>query len=449
MLFALFLALFLAGGLVGCDLTNDGVNPPRGELNFPIAIELSPDAQFLFVANSNFDLRFNAGTVQSFRVNDMVSAMRAGQTGPALQSVEVAPTDVLESEVLLGSHMSGLAVDPEGQRLYLPVRSDANLTFIDLNGGNMVCGGDNSRRCSDRFRAGNLSVASQRDISLPNDPVGLEVRDLSDFAPGAVGVLIMTAHRTGELSLFTDQMPGAGTDSVPTLLHVASDLGDNVTTLSFDDRTATAWLPTATFDNAAAPIGRAALAIDPMGLRSFSFSVGPVRATDVNDGDDIRDVAFRTLPDGSNRAYVLSRSPEGVLVVDLDRSLPGQLFVRNILPIGIGPSRLEIASFLVGRPGEEEERTLLFASCFNTRDVHIIDTDREELVGIIRRLSGPFELVVDPSRNLVFVADFRSSTVRVVDLQPLFDCLTGSDAVSCEPVEIGSLGAPRPVGELL
>jgi hypothetical protein len=62
---------------------------------------------------------------------------------------------------------------------------------------------------------------------------------------------------------------------------------------------------------------------------------------------------------------------------------------------------------------------------------------------VVPNLSGPHALVLDDARERVYVADFRSSVVRVVDLSPL------ADHASEEPVRvIASLGRPRVIQEL-
>src|SRR5437868_5128290 len=64
---ALVCALLVLGA---CNINNPGVDPPHGVLSYPVALVLSSDPKkpevapkFLYVANSNFDIRFNAGSL--------------------------------------------------------------------------------------------------------------------------------------------------------------------------------------------------------------------------------------------------------------------------------------------------------------------------------------------------------------------------------------------------
>ena len=85
----------------------------------------------------------------------------------------------------------------------------------------------------------------------------------------------------------------------------------------------------------------------------------------------------------------------------------------------------------------------------------MIDVDASRLVGIVRGLGGPFELAVDVRRRRVYVLDFRSSVIRVIDLEPMFACLNDAtfdraqDAAECSPLTLGIVGRPRAVRELI
>lgn len=62
---------FAVAAVIGsCNLHNPGVSPPSAVLSFPSALALSREAtpRFLYVANSNFDLRYNAGSLQSYNL---------------------------------------------------------------------------------------------------------------------------------------------------------------------------------------------------------------------------------------------------------------------------------------------------------------------------------------------------------------------------------------------
>jgi hypothetical protein len=435
-------------------LNNPGVDPPEAELNFPIAIlapqgaDLALPPPYLFVANSNFDLRYNAGSVHAYDL-DRVTLELPDDCSECVTTVEETPA-LLRSEALIGPHASSMAYQ-EG-RLYLAVRSDANLTYIDVGADGLLhCGGNGSpQRCSDEYRRGDESQASQRDIGLPADPVGLSVGPLTDFGGDPDGgSYVLMAHRAGRVSLFLDKAEGAGL--APLLVDVQDDLPGGLVNMRFDAATQTAWMPTENVDDRDGDnlIARVTVTLD---LRSgdlndsFLVNAGNIVLTGLNDGEDTRDVRFETREDGSRWAYILSRRPESVILVDLTRSEPSRLFIAGLVPVGSGPSRMTAARL----PTPYGTRTFLFVSCFDSREIFVIDPEFGATRTIIRGLSGPFELAADVIRERLYVADFRASVVRVVSLTPWLQCLMSGDAgEGCEPRVLGTIGEPRPVEELL
>ena len=55
--------------LVACYSIGQGIEPPLGSIYFPTGLALSQDSNYLYVANSDFDLQYNSGTLQSLRLS--------------------------------------------------------------------------------------------------------------------------------------------------------------------------------------------------------------------------------------------------------------------------------------------------------------------------------------------------------------------------------------------
>ncbi len=476
--------------VLACD--NTGEPPPVGRLVFPIALGISPDNQFLFVANSNFDLRFNAGSLHSYdldTLNDGLDQVSTSCDPSDTDSCGIIPVEderddlldniepvegLLVDQVRIGSYVDGMAVasnDGVDSRLYMPVRSDANLTFVDVTGdGCFQCNAGEpvecasrtnlGRPCDDAFRRGDDEAATLRDIQLPADPVAVTVGPLSDVVRGDAidpadvnGNYIIFAHRDGRASLFFDQIEGGG--MAPTLVHTLSGLPTELVDITIEPSTQLAWLP-----SAINPVmGRVGIAFDGMTNepeRSYLFNAGDMTLTGVDTGTvtrgDTRVVRFDPRPD-VERAYVLSRRPRALLVVDTADSV-SSVNVIDAIEVGFGPSRLDIVQFndtsdpVLG----DIDRTLAFISCYDSRDVYIVDVDLGRLVGVVRGLGGPFELAVDTERKRVYVLDFRSSVIRVIDLLPMFVCLSDDEGMmrteECSPRQIGVVGRPDAVTEL-
>jgi DNA-binding beta-propeller fold protein YncE len=158
-------------------------------------------------------------------------------------------------------------------------------------------------------------------------------------------------------------------------------------------------------------------------------------------GADIREIRFDPR-DGAETVYALSRRPEALLIADIPSAGSSRLEIRELVDVGIGPSRLALASL--------RGRLFAFVSCFDSRDLYVIDLDDGRLSGVVRGMSGPFTLSVDESRERLYVADFGASVIRVVGLSTLLSCLDGAGAVgdSCAPLIEATIGEPRPVREL-
>ena len=468
--------------VLGAGCSSDGVLPPVGRLNYPIALGLSPllgadGPSHLIVANANFDLRYRAGTVQAYDLAAMNRLLdeRCRPGGVRIPGCGISPVQderddltpeistaegVLVSEVVVGSFVDGMAVLNNGDgraRVYLPIRSNGDLAHIDLDaGGQLSCGDDASstaltsaqrHECTDAFARSLDGPAAERDLFVPSDPVAISARPLAELG-GGPGNYILMAHRGGRVSLFFDD-----TATAPRLIHVLYGLPAELIDITVDPATGSVWLPTS-LDPV---IPRAQVAFDgATSIDSFVYRLSDLGFAGTDTGDasigDTRAVRFDPRP-GVRRAYVLARRPRALLTVDLEDTV-GSLAVRGVAPVGSGPSRLEIATFAPSAPAEPE-RALAFVSCFDSGDLYVIDLDSGLLTGIVRGLGGPFELEVDVTRRRLYVLDFTSSVIRVLDLQPMFNCLGDTDYVpddperECSPSQIGFVGRPRAVRELI
>ena len=57
------IALLATLTCVGCPAGSEETRPPDDQFFFPAGLEVTEDQRFLFVANSNGDLRYDSGTV--------------------------------------------------------------------------------------------------------------------------------------------------------------------------------------------------------------------------------------------------------------------------------------------------------------------------------------------------------------------------------------------------
>ena len=69
---------FSSFALVACYSLGAGIAPPLGNIYYPTGLVVSLNSNFLYVVNSDFDLQYNAGTVQSLDLNRVRSLIPRG-----------------------------------------------------------------------------------------------------------------------------------------------------------------------------------------------------------------------------------------------------------------------------------------------------------------------------------------------------------------------------------
>ncbi|HEX4478390.1 MAG TPA: hypothetical protein VH142_25080 [Polyangiaceae bacterium] len=288
------LSVLAALGVSGCFPPDDGRTPPLDSLYFPVGIVLRSDPAHeesrLYVVNSDFDLQYNAGTVQAYDMDrlealvptycdadadcasdgaspvcDAVSTTTHAASHWCVPSAGAEPCGALGEEdpadrrltpgrcnyVQLGAPQTGggsLMVDaveigafatdmifrprpatpncapvaPDGGatadggastsnspaiasgRLFVPVRGDATLHWIDVgdvaSGGKFDCGQGSGRACDDNHRRGETPIEESpngTDLILPPEPFGV--------AADAPGEAVLTTHQgSGQVALFVN-----------------------------------------------------------------------------------------------------------------------------------------------------------------------------------------------------------------------------------------------------
>jgi hypothetical protein len=283
--------------LSGCFPPGEGLEPPAGKVYFPVGLAVDEERKFLFVVNSDFDLQYNAGTVQSWDLvqlrarvprycssNDdctptedypddpriecdlaprdanegvpshwcvepegapcgafrqqrersqalypgrcaYVDPMNPQDGGPAIlprsllreRSVIIGAfaTDVVRrSLVLPPGWQSSPPLDddpntPPPQRLFIPVRGDATLHWIDIENGKLECGqgGSDEGACDDAHRSGDRSDEenTRSDGRLASEPFGLDADEN--------GLIVMVTNQTsGSVALFSHLRKTTDTD---------------------------------------------------------------------------------------------------------------------------------------------------------------------------------------------------------------------------------------------
>lgn len=442
-----------------CNLDNVGDPPPDADIYFPTGLFLSGQSEssaprFLYLLNSNYDLRYNRGSVQAFDL-DALDAELSSCAEPGLEC-QIASSKVMVDEVLVPSLATSYSVSPDRRRLYVATRTDQSLLYIDLDesadGEDILQCDESERRCSDDRRRGADAADNARGVTLPPEPVGIVTLPAASAVPGlsadsAPGDFVLVAHRFGQVSLFHDA--GAGG---PRLIHVADRLPVEPTGIEFDPVGHIAYLSLSTSARSAGSsssrlLGRLAFSVEPSTNgsldASYLYDVGAVFIDGVAPQRSSRSVRMNPAREG--QLLVTGDRPASLLFVDVGTgessglglaapSLPA----REIVTIGDGPLRMA--------HGKIGEREIIAVACFDAKQLYLIDAARSTIAAVIHNLNGPFDLAIDSVRQRLYLADFRSSSALVVDVSAL--AATGADNQRTDAIIIGMLGIPKVVQEL-
>ncbi len=174
---------FLTGLLVsGCYSSGDGTAPPLDDFYYPVGLRVSAEGTVLYAINSDFDLQYNGGTVQSYdlrKIRADVLKIEADPTAPDVPLLRrdslpgacpsapplfksdgsgqreplgeacVPPVDsrtYVRSSAVVGAFATDLMLTPAPaalpgtevvgsrsfDRLFSPIRGDASLTWLDV-----------------------------------------------------------------------------------------------------------------------------------------------------------------------------------------------------------------------------------------------------------------------------------------------------------------------------
>lgn len=407
-------------------------DPPPGTLLFPITLSLVPSpiagdpAPLLLVANSDYDARFRQGTLQSFDLDVVAAAVDACAEADR-PCVDTNTLGYLTDEVLIGPHTSGIALSPRGDRVYLSVRSESDMTWIDLDRatGDLECGAPEAQPgeiedCAALRRTTPIaSDCGRDDLVLEGDVVAVVAGSVEALTgdPADAGLdWSMLVHRSGRASLFVDVL--SGTTPIPTLVDVLTGLNTDATNAAFDAAHNLVWMTTTIAPVSATPPRPARAEVPLIGVAydrarptcSSAFSAGAVSLRGLDTGLDARDVIFSS--DG-RFAHVLSRAPESFITIDMDGVpliAPASL-IADVTPVAGDPARAAI--------GSVDGRELAMATSFTFGTVSIMDAQTRDLLTPVHGFQGPQDVEIDEVRGLAYVVDFRDSVLRVIDLRPI------------------------------
>ncbi len=501
----------LAGlAFTACYSNGDGIAPPLSQIYFPVGVATSPDQSRLYVVSSDFDLQYNAGALHSLDLKrvrqlvprdcdkdaDCVAGERCDAAGDSashwcvakagkfagkpcgalgeravgeriivpgrcnnvdLTSPQMGGAPVQVDSVELGAFASDLVLrqGPKGeQRLFIPVRGESSLHWIDVDkSGGLHCGQEGSGSCDSIHRAGLDSSDNSRGLRMPPEPFGIAVSAKAE-------AIAITHQTSGAVSLFTQDL--AHWSRGPELEFILQNLPLRPVALAAVPRSLasdllepsslqvgflTAYRDTPQVDllryypDAGANPSRPFLALAGSAQVRANLLDYDSRGIAV-DGSERADCEASCAGESGAKAsacalscanvplgvFLSSRSPASLISgftqpdtwATPNRDLPR---FSDVVALPYGPSRVEIGKIMTSA-GKLETR--VFILCFDARRLAVYDPTRRLVERWITTGRGPHALsfdyqAPDPSRGepghaLAYLAHFTDSYLGVLQL---------------------------------
>lgn len=392
----------------------------------------------LYVASANFDKCYDTGSVIALNL-DSLGLPEIGAPVPESGPVEITDLKVTpeSSYVQIESFAGEMAVwnPPAGgtPRLFVPTRAETNaLHAIDIEGPtglqlNCVTG-------EDREEHNCLPTA----LSLTSNIAG-EVND-EPRAPAPIGVTVDSSGGQPELwvtHIEAADSPARSSKSFDAYLVHIPNAADSKLSLSTDNFISMisgglqlgAAHATAVGDRYVYATGRSYVAGQTLLAATFLLRLidrsdtTRILETSLNTTYqtlEARDIVRVPLGGDRDRLYILARSPDTLLVVDVNNAsaaLP-QFLVVSAVPLPDGASALQVMPR--GVPGDELVAVTCAATPLTLGVLVLYDTKLGQVVRQVGDVgTQPFGLAVDQRSNgaaRVFVTNFGDGRVAVVDI---------------------------------
>lgn len=448
-----------------CFHNGNGDPPPDQDFYFPVGLTLSKSGQHLFVVNSNFDLRYSAGTLLALDTKKIEADAKACADGdrkaPGCLQSSVAP--YVDASVRIGAFGADVtetgvysAASPSlrAGRLLIPVRGDATLTFVDyreatdLPGGiafycnNTAAAPGGGDSCAPAWRVGADPNANSRQLALEGEPFAVAVptfwptaacSPVDPVSPGDLprcqeprqskGIAATVHQITGDVSVFVGTAIGeAGSIPGAKLAYTLGGLpggGTYIAPLDLTDETP--FTPRFLVTNRSQAAVYVVSYFGDRGVvdRGFLSVTDVVTLPTQSAGYDSRGIVVDPPEDDELRpirVFVTSRSPSSLVIGEIDPKLRRLHFMSNrALPIG--PSRIVRARLKKTMPdGTVKTRTKLFITSFDTQYVTTYDPDTDVFGNVVRTGKGPYAIAVDETNGYAFISNFTESTIQVMEL---------------------------------
>jgi len=391
--------------VAGCPVDNPGVTPPTDRFHFPVSLAVSqPQAggsPVLYVVSSNFDLRYNRGTVH---------AVDLGKLGDVPDGDITPGVDPEHGYVHIGQFAGTAGVYPvpgatDHLRLFVPVRADNRLHVLEAQGAQVTCANPRADAGRDWLRDPLELASPEDDLVKAQDPCAAGVRGREVYV-SHIGRVRNDAGDYGESFLVRFDAENLGPLSflpigVPTSEALAAAPGAIYFT------------------------GRSVYNEEPQPLRVL-LDDGTVLDVGLDDETRLKEARGVAVSSDARRVFIATRGPDasssnigqgpdGLLIVDVTTDpWTGRPKHRasRFVPMPAGPSEV----LAIPRVGA---RDLVAVSCTRGNAVAFYDDGVGEVVSVVEDIDQPFGLAhtARPTGGeRVFVAGFGDHLVHVIDI---------------------------------
>jgi hypothetical protein len=516
--------LLLSAGATACYDQGDGIDPPLGDLYFPTGLALSAGETRLYAISSDFDLQYNGGALHALdltRVRALVPRECASDADcDATQHCDLVPTKenrnkasrwcvandgdsagkpcgpfgeksfasrsqmpgrcgfvdltspqdggppILAASVGIGAFATDIIYrqrpDGPGGRLFIPVRGDATLHYIDVPDETeepvpfeLSCGqGGNDGRCDDAHRKGDdPDEENTRGLRLPPEPFGIAATEdaratlVTHQTEGVVALFESDAEAWGngttnfgvgpklQFLLPTSAQRPVGLVSLP----VPKIVSESPIPIAYSPGFLMTYRDAAQVDLVRYQIdpsnrpylqlaGTAAITANSVGFDNRGLAVDDTARSDCEAGCDSAPDVLTCLYECAGKqmdVYIANRTPNSLLV---GKTRPKQNpvasddlpSVKNSIPAQFGASRVVVGK-VVGLDGQLVTRVFLVS--FDSHTLSIFDPATQEFEDFVNTGRGPHGVAIDSGIDgagnpyaYAYVAHFTDSYIGVIDL---------------------------------
>lgn len=390
------IVLVMMMGLSSCGGEYTEPLPPRDTLYYPIGLTLHPDGRFLYVVNSNFDLRYR------------------GEQGGTVSVIDTETGQILgNSSPFIPSYGANIELNEDATKAYITSRFESEITILDVaeQGQALYCTVDGVPKPDSRTCRVRRVPDNQDGSTIPRDPFGIALgrieRTIGDEVVSFDLVHLSHLQSERQQTRVTALSFPNGEQAGATMQSASLVTGNQVVR-----RPGTQDIYVA---------GRTSNLV--AAFRPFVNDIGEVEAI-INRGNiilsrrqetvDARGIAF---DDDGQWLYVATRRPNALHFIGMTAGANGEPAVVRTIPLEQNPSD---ALFHQGADGVKR----IYVPSYRHGVIEVVDAEQEAVVDLIEVGRSPYSMVVDRAP-----VNCRAPGERCLGFVTLFDA--GSDGRRC------------------